>query len=233
MKLVVTTFNIRRCIGTDGRHDPDRIAEILRGLDADVISLQEVDSAVRAEGRLDQLRYLAEATGLDAVAGPALRRHYGDYGNGMLTRFPIENVVRHDLTFGDREPRAALAVDLRSPTGSLRVITTHLGLGRGERAAQLGNLLEWIERPAEGILVVAGDFNDASRFSRLSRSLRRRLGPTPAPRTFPARFPLLPLDRIWVSPVTALVRLAAVRTPLTRVASDHLPLRAVLSTTRG
>jgi len=232
MRLVVATFNVRRCIGTDRRYDPDRIARILSELGADAIALQEVDSAVRAEGRIDQLRHLAEATGLEAVAGPALRRHYGDYGNGLLTRLPIENVRRHDLTFGSREPRAALAVDLCTDSGPLRVVTTHLGLGRDERAEQSRRLLEQIERPVGGVLVVAGDFNDSSRFSRLSRSLRRRLGAAPAPRTFPARFPLLPLDRIWVDPVSSLVRMAAVRTPLTRVASDHLPLRAVLSTTR-
>ncbi|HZA56701.1 MAG TPA: hypothetical protein VE616_20825, partial [Candidatus Udaeobacter sp.] len=55
-------------------------------------------------------------------------------------------------------------------------------------------------------------------------------GQAPRLRTFPSRFPVFPLDRIWVSPPSALIRLSIFNTPLTRIASDHLPLKATIQT---
>lgn len=228
--LIVATFNIRRCIGTDGRHDPHRIAEIIESLGADAVALQEVDSPVEQNSRIDHLQYLAHATGMHSVAGPAVRRHYGGYGNGLLTRLPILDIHRHDLTVGRGEPRAALVVELQSGLGSLRLVTTHLGLLHRERIAQLNRLVEFLGQPSQSSLeVLAGDLNDAFRWSRLSRSLRKTFGSMPTPGTFPARRPLLPLDRICVRPPSCLAWVESVRNPLTKIASDHLPLRAALS----
>jgi hypothetical protein len=51
-----------------------------------------------------------------------------------------------------------------------------------------------------------------------------------APRTFPTRYPLFALDRIWVHPGERLVRVEVHRSPLAWVASDHYPLIAHLCT---
>ena len=40
--LRIATYNIHRCRGIDGRTRPERIAAVLRDIDADVIALQEV-----------------------------------------------------------------------------------------------------------------------------------------------------------------------------------------------
>ncbi|MCW8141795.1 MAG: endonuclease/exonuclease/phosphatase family protein, partial [Planctomycetota bacterium] len=80
------TYNVHRCIGADGRYDADRVAAVIRELDADVVGLQEVDARYHLENDLDQIEYLQEATGMTAVAGPTLTNHRGYYGNALLTR---------------------------------------------------------------------------------------------------------------------------------------------------
>ena len=76
--------------------------------------------------------------------------------------------------------------------------------------------------------VLLGDLNEWFLWGRPLRWLHARFGHAPAPPSFPARRPLLALDRIWVEPRPILRELRAHASPLARVASDHVPLRAVL-----
>jgi endonuclease/exonuclease/phosphatase family metal-dependent hydrolase len=72
------------------------------------------------------------------------------------------------------------------------------------------------------------DFNEWLPTGRSLRWVHSRLGKTALVRTFPSAFPIFALDRIWVSPSAALASVSCLRTPLSRVASDHLPLKAVI-----
>jgi endonuclease/exonuclease/phosphatase family metal-dependent hydrolase len=110
-----------------------------------------------------------------------------------------------------------------------RVIVTHFGLRAKERRLQARKLLRLASQPSPGPLVVLGDFNEWSPWSRPLRWLRSQLEAKPAPRTYPTRFPLLALDRIWVRPAECLLELSAHDTPLARRASDHLPLKATVA----
>jgi endonuclease/exonuclease/phosphatase family metal-dependent hydrolase len=87
-------------------------------------------------------------------------------------------------------------------------------------------LLEAMADPFLDVCIVAGDFNEWLPGSRSLRGLDRHFGVTPRFRTFPSRRPALALDRIWVHPPDALTDVAVHTTPLSRVASDHLPIRA-------
>jgi endonuclease/exonuclease/phosphatase family metal-dependent hydrolase len=78
-------------------------------------------------------------------------------------------------------------------------------------------------------VVLLGDLNEWFLWGRPLRWLRRHFGRTPAPATFPARWPLFALDRIWVEPVRLLERIEVHRNGFAREASDHLPLRATLA----
>ena len=127
----------------DGRRrDPERVAAVLREIDADVIGLQEVDARPGATSDSMQMQYLASALGLHAVAGPTIVRHDGHYGNALLTRRPVLDVRRVDLTVYRREPRAAIDADLDIDGAVVRVIVTHLGLLPGERRIQVRRLLD-------------------------------------------------------------------------------------------
>jgi endonuclease/exonuclease/phosphatase family metal-dependent hydrolase len=227
-ELAVASYNVHRCIGADGRHDPARIAEVLRELDADVIGLQEVASRFGGDGAIDQLAYLARALGYQPVTGPTLAQGGGHCGNALLTRCPILGVERIDLSRGGREPRGAIDVELAVGADVVRVVVTHLGLRWTDRRAQVRRLLAALGDDRAGFVVVLGDINEwLPRGGCLGR-LHARLGHAPAVRTFPARRPLLALDRVWVQPRAGLTELRAHATPLARAASDHLPVRGTI-----
>ncbi len=224
----VASYNIHRCVGTDGRDDPDRIAAVLRELDAEAIGLQEVDSGYFGSRGVDQGEHLAQATGLTVVRGPTLIEHRGSYGNALLTRRPVLAVRRYELAIAGREPRGALDVDLDFDGEVVRVIVTHFGLRRRERHQQIRRLLPILSQHPCRLLVLIGDFNEWVPAGRPLRLLDECLGRSRPARTFPSRFPVLALDRIWVQPASALRAFGAHTSALARIASDHLPVRATI-----
>jgi endonuclease/exonuclease/phosphatase family metal-dependent hydrolase len=234
--LAVATYNVHACVGTDRRYDPARVAAVLRELGADIISLQEVGGQRRPGQLPDQAGFLAEETGLEIVAGPNRNYRRSRFGNAILTRFPVLAARYIDLSVPGCEPRGALDVDLdigeRLDGRVLRVVATHLGLRGGERRAQTMRLLDAIAATGGGsdtAILMMGDLNEWRGRRGGIRALDRELGHAPAPRTFPSWCPILPLDRIYAGP-PALVRDVIVhRSPLARLASDHLPLRAHLA----
>ena len=227
-RVVVASYNIHGCVGSDGRLDPPRIAAVLRDIDADVVGLQEVGVHTMGGEIVDQLAYLAGSLGLTPVAGPTLERGAGSYGNALLTRLPIQGCRRIDLTVGRREPRGAIDVELGVKGHRLRVVATHLGLDWRERRKQRSLLIEEL-KDDEGPLVVLGDLNQWWPLG------RRTIGPwpgfatLPCPGTYPSRLPLLVLDRILARPAKSFDTIAVLRTRLASRASDHLPVRATLA----
>jgi endonuclease/exonuclease/phosphatase family metal-dependent hydrolase len=220
MRLSVATYNVQGCA------DLARTTAVLRALDADVIALQEL--RWRPWDALHVLDELAARLGYAPLAGPTLLRPDGHYGNALLTRLPVVEVKPVDLSVPGREPRGALAAVLQSPSGPLTMIATHLGLAPGERRRQMRRVLALVHKAAKPV-VLLGDLNEWFLWGRPLRWLRRHFGRTPAPATFPARWPLFALDRIWVEPVRLLERIEVHRAPPAKEASDHLPLRATLA----
>jgi endonuclease/exonuclease/phosphatase family metal-dependent hydrolase len=221
----IASYNIHRCVGIDRRRDPDRIANVIRELAADVVGLQEIDTRAGRAG-LDQVVHLARATGLAAIPGLVLLEPDGGYGNAILTRHPIVQVRHIDLCVPGCEPRGALDVELEIGSESVRVIATHLGLRTSERRRQIYHLLSAIGASMNRIVVVLGDFNHWLPVMGPLHMLHAQLGRPPSLRTFPSWRPVLSLDRIWVRPLSALAEMRVHATPVARVASDHLPVRA-------
>jgi endonuclease/exonuclease/phosphatase family metal-dependent hydrolase len=227
--LRVATWNIHRWTGVDGRRDPARTAEVIRELKIDLIALQEVDPPHRGSPITE---WLETETGYEAVAGPTLEDANGEYGNVLLTRLPLLAARRHKLSLSleDRwEPRGAVDVDLRWSAGPLRVIATHLGLRRRERSRQFSLLRSILRQGPRAADLVLGDTNE---WTPLRKSLRELAGSyrwAPLRRTFPSRRALLPLDRALLSTRWRICATEVVRRGHARVASDHLPLKLVLS----
>jgi endonuclease/exonuclease/phosphatase family metal-dependent hydrolase len=224
---VIATYNIHRAVGGDWRFDPERIARVLTEIDPDVIALQEVQTGTTGRRLLHEF---AEMLGAEPITGMTMMREDSEYGNALLSRFPVLEVERVDLSVGPHEPRGALDVLLEVAGRPLRVLATHLGLWPYERRRQVRRLLGQLERHREVPTVLMGDLNEWYLWGRPLRWMHGRFPRAPAPATFPARRPFLALDRIWVEPRLLLGRLSVHATPIARIASDHLPLVAILRT---
>lgn len=226
----VVTYNIHTCVGVDRRYDPSRISTVLREIDADIACLQEVDACRLSERQADQWAYLGAATGCRVITGTGVRQPCGRFSNAILTRFPVLAARLIDLTVAGYEPRAAIDADVLIGERVLRVITTHFGLHAGERRQQANRLMAALGEPvptnrreAHSVLLM-GDLNEWRGRRGAIRSLDRRLGPSAAARTFPSWMPVLSLDRIYADGSAVLRDVDVYRSPLARLASDHLPL---------
>jgi endonuclease/exonuclease/phosphatase family metal-dependent hydrolase len=218
--LRIASYNLHGCVGRDGERDAERIAGVIGELGCDTVGLQEVY----------HLELLAARTGLQAIAGPPYVWHGRHVGNALLTRRKVLAVRNHDYTWPRHEPRTALDVDLEVDGETVRVIVTHLGLKPAERRFQVRKLLDLLkETPPYERVVVLGDINEWLPLSRPLRWLNALLGHSPRERTFPSRWPLFALDRVWVRPRHALLAFGAHRSALAVQASDHLPVKAIIA----
>ncbi|BDC42197.1 endonuclease/exonuclease/phosphatase family protein [Paraburkholderia terrae] len=223
--LRIATYNIHGTVGTDRQPSPERIAGVIRELDADIVALQEVP--LGGSFAPNALPVLREMTGMDAIAGPTLDTPERRYGNAILSRLPICATRSLDLSFGTREARGALDVDVETdgPGSALRVVATHLGLSARERRAQIRALIAAFDTPRMPVLLM-GDLNEWFVWGHALRLLVTHFRAAPAPCTFPSRLPVFALDRIWMHPADRLIDVTVHRSTLARVASDHLPLVA-------
>jgi endonuclease/exonuclease/phosphatase family metal-dependent hydrolase len=230
-EIRLVTYNIHQCIGSEGLEDPRRTAEIIRDLDAAAIGIQELGAyhAQPALQGMQQINALTETTGMTAIPGPTIHHPYSRYGNCLLTRECITAVRRFDISEPGCEPRGLLDVDLEMDGWGLRLMITHLGLQGWERRRQVEKILACFDARPKRSTVIMGDFNEWFPWSRALRQLHHRLYRSPYRSTFPARFPLLALDRAWISADCRLEKTRVIKTAGTRRASDHLPLEITIS----
>jgi endonuclease/exonuclease/phosphatase family metal-dependent hydrolase len=231
------TYNVHRCVGADGKLDVARVAEVIAAQSPDIVALQEVDVGRARTGGVDQAERLARRLGMAFHFHANVRVETELYGDALLTTRP-ERLVKTGRLPGDPrfprlEPRGALWVAIDVDGLELHVINTHLGLVPREQRAQAQALIgtEWLGAGrSEDPLVLVGDFNAtplASAYRTLASRMTdaRRLVPfARALPTFPSRMPLLAIDHVFVN---AGVKVHGARTaldPLSRTASDHVPL---------
>jgi len=227
----IVTYNIHKGRGMDGRTSIKRIANVLAGLDADIIALQEVFSL--CDQQPGQVELLASELDLHASFGRT-RQHKGrPYGNAILTRWPILASCEMDISRANRERRGCIRVDLKTPSGTLHVFNIHMGTNYFERRHQVRRLLSsrQIDEDLSGPRVLVGDFNEwvkglttrllSDKFESLNLELhvRRR-------RSYPGLLPLLHLDHIYFERPLQVEKAELIRTNLSKIASDHLPLVA-------
>ncbi len=202
---------------------PQRIVDVVKEAGADIVALQEVP--LGGGGFPDVLHMLQDATGFEGAEGPTFKVGERIFGNAVLSRYPILATRSVDLSVGKHEPRGALDADVSCHGHPLRVVATHLGLRPAERRSQIQRLLQTFDTDQMPVILL-GDINEWFVWGRPLRWLVSHFESVPAPRTFPSRWPLFALDRIWIRPRHRLVHVDVHATPLARVASDHLPLIA-------
>lgn len=242
--LTVMTVNIHKGFSVfNRRFILPELRDAVRQVGADVVFLQEVQGTHDARGRRyakDQTgaphyEFLADSIWPQYAYGRNSVYPRGHHGNAVMSKFPIIRHQNHDVSIAGPERRGLLHCELRVPgqASSVHVICVHLGLAESHRTQQLELLCEVVrtEVPDQAPLIVAGDFNDWRR--RAHAPLLRDAGlrevfvtayGEPA-KTFPARFPLLALDRIYVRNASVHLPVVLPRKPWSHL-SDHAPLAA-------
>ena len=231
------TYNVRRCLGVDGELSTQRIARVIASCRPDIVALQELDVGRARTARVDQAQEIAAALNMRAYFHPALKLFEELYGDAVMTALPSELIKADSLpSFRGLEPRGAIWIKVSVGGNSLHLVNTHLGLTSLERRAQVQALLgpEWIGSiPDYRHLILTGDFNCIPR-SRTYRRLTSILIDGQAQKavrlsnTYPSGMPLLRIDYVFLTKFVHVAEMAPIRTPESRLASDHLPLQADL-----
>jgi endonuclease/exonuclease/phosphatase family metal-dependent hydrolase len=226
---IIASYNIHKGIGTDRRFDPHRTVMVIKEIKPDVIALQEADRRFGDRSGLLDLEILKHECGLIPAPLVVSQGGHGWHGNVVLYRQGVVTGA-HQLDLPGLEPRGAVVVDLDLPAGPLRIIAAHLGLLRRSRAQQVDALLLAAKPHDKRPVMLMGDFNE---WRLGGRSALQGLAPVFGPLhaaipSFPARFPVWALDRVLANPQTIVSSVSIHDTPLARIASDHLPLKATV-----
>jgi endonuclease/exonuclease/phosphatase family metal-dependent hydrolase len=216
------------------------LREAIRGVSADIVFLQEVMGAHEGHARKhrdwpqgSQYEFLADEIWNQHAYGRNAVYPHGHHGNALLSKFPIASHENRDVSMHGHEERGLLHCVIEVPTrGQVHTICVHLGLRDSHRRQQLELLCGIIneEIPPEAPLIVAGDFND---WRKRGHPLLKRCGMHEAfehahgrlAPTFPARWPLLPVDRIYLRNARAHQPRVLSARPWSHL-SDHAPLLA-------
>lgn len=231
----IATYNTHKCRGMDGRIRPQRVAQVVRELGADVIALQEVVSLSGGRREQNQAQYLADAVGFEFRIGETRKLWGAAYGNVVLSRFPVKQVQIYDLTASRREPRGCIRCDLEiSPGKVVHLFNVHLGTGYLERRKQAQMLMsrEVLRSPQlKHPRLVIGDFNEWTR-GLVSRSMQHEFESVDIElhlqrkSTYPGVLPIMHLDHMYFDKDLMLEEFMLHRSRMALMASDHLPLVA-------
>lgn len=231
----VLTYNIHHGEGMDGKIDLERIADVIRRSQADLVALQEVDRGVGRSGGVDQPAKLAALTDMQAVFEKNIDVQGGEYGNAVLSRFPVVSHQNHSLpNVPGNEQRGLLEVRVQIDGEKLAFCVTHFDhqANDGERIASVAALRELIGNWEETPVIVAGDLN-ATPESRVVRQMRSFLRDTSMDAkaespSFPADAPDRQIDYIFYKALAGL-RSAEHHVMPESVASDHRPVVAAFT----
>jgi endonuclease/exonuclease/phosphatase family metal-dependent hydrolase len=237
-ELRVLIYNIHAGKDAAGVDNLERVAALVREVDADVVLLQEVDRGTTRSAGVDQPAQLARLGGRHAVFGRTLDYQGGEYGIAVLSRWPVSEHAVAPLRVeppqarsgGSYEPRGALRVAITAPWGAMQVVNTHLDASREDqwRAQEVRGVLAVADsmRARGGLLLVGGDFN--SEPSSAVQAELRRGGLRDAwaecgrgdSLTYPANRPVKRIDYLYLTGATRCVEARVLATE----ASDHRPL---------
>ena len=218
------------------------LREAVRTVGADVVFLQEVTGThARHESRVanypltPHYEFLADSIWPQFAYGRNAVYTNGHHGNAVLSKFPIVSFENRDVSISGPERRGLLHCVLQVPGRDthVHVICVHLGLAESHRLKQLHMLCDLIRTdiPASAPVIAAGDFNDWRRRAHSVLAHGANMHEVfvqangKAARTFPARFPMLQLDRIYVRNAIGHAPVVLPLKPWSHL-SDHAPLAA-------
>lgn len=225
--MKVASYNMRKGIGTDRRRSPERVLEVLREINADIIALQEADRRFGARARVIPSHLLDRQSDWQAVPLGMKAASMGWHGNALLVRKSAVIVDCEVIELPALEPRGAVMADIRLPDGMVRVVGMHLDLSGLWRRRQVQAIIAHLFASARHYpTVLMGDLNEWSVTLGCLRDFARHFAIADTGPSFHASRPLARLDRIMTSPGLRVVACGVHHSAAARVASDHLPIWA-------
>ena len=238
-EISIATYNIHKGYSAlNRRFVLHELRENLRKLNADIVFLQEVRGEhEQALSPRPQHEFIAQDIWPHHAYGKNAVYDAGHHGNAILSRLPILNIINTDVSAHRFEQRGVLHCEIELPNGlpSLHCLCVHLGLFAKGRGVQFDALAGYIRQvvPASAPLIIAGDFNDWRNHAQhlfaqqlnLHEAFEMHAGQVA--RSFPVRFPMFKLDRIYVRGLTVTHSAVHAHAPWNRI-SDHAALTATV-----
>ncbi|BDS05467.1 hypothetical protein NT6N_05070 [Oceaniferula spumae] len=226
-ELRVFSYNIHHGVGLDGKLDLNRIAEVIKKQKPDLVALQEVDKVVPRSGKVDQAAVLAKLLGMHYAYGKCIDLNGGEYGNAILSKYPIQDTMVHKLP-GPGESRAVLEAIIHIHGKKLSFASVHLDWEKDETRVGQVQAMEKVMSLRQHPVIMAGDFNaipDSDTMTHV-KSTWKITTKSGAALTYPAGDPKKEIDYIIyrgfeTAKASCLVLDEA-------VASDHRPLIGVI-----
>ncbi|KTT75038.1 endonuclease/exonuclease/phosphatase family protein [Sphingomonas endophytica] len=230
MTLKVASYNMRKAIGTDRRRSPERVLQVLREVDADIVALQEADRRFGQRAAVLTPHLLDEHSDWQPVALGMRASSMGWHGNAILVRKSARILDCEQLHLPALEPRGAVMADVAIGGTVVRVVGMHLDLSGLWRRRQAAAILSHIGASAQRMpTVMMGDLNEWTRAAGCLRDFGGDFRFADTGPSFHARRPIARLDRIMVSSEWRITACGVHHSAASRIASDHLPIWADLT----
>lgn len=217
----IASYNIRKAVGLDWRRDPERIADVLAEIAADIVVLQEADKRVGTRAGVLSLDDLSDRLGYELAEVSERPLSHGWHGNAIFVRKPFEITSSRRVKLPTIEPRGAVSVRIGRP--DLEIIGVHLGLTPGMRKKQFSALSQHMDGSKHPI-IMAGDFNEWKAghvIGDIMGAACQVISPGPS---FHATRPSAKLDRFVLSGPIRHKSSYVHSSDLAKRASDHLPI---------
>ena len=250
-KIRVMTYNVHSCRGLDGKVLPERIAQVIEQCNPDLVALQELDVNRRSSKKIDQPLLISQYLRMHCHFQPAIAIEGEHYGIAILSRYPFDIKKAQNLPSYPQkldykknsmpflryffEPRHAIWTSVMINGLEIYFVNTHLSLRGKERFEQIKGLVgeQWLNIGSHNIPVIfCGDFNEGPS-SMGHQLLKKYFGEVKSnmdeksfKKTLFSYWPLFEVDHIFFSGDLKVECVNVPVTPLTRIASDHLPLVA-------
>ena len=205
LRLRILSYNIHHAEGVDGKLDVPRIAQVILSVKPDLVALQEVDKNTTRTGKVNQDIELANLTKMNSVFGSNITFQGGQYGNAILSKFPIiknKNFLLPNVDSGEQRGLLRSQIQISNKENVL-FFSTHLDHRRSdtERLASAEAINQIISLNNKSPAILAGDFNDVPESPTLKelgklwlRTNKKIL------KTIPASKPSRQIDYIFVQP---------------------------------
>lgn len=233
MSFTVASYNIHKAIGTDGIYSPERTLAVLMEIGADIVMLQEADRRFGPRTSVMPLAMIAARTGYRPVSIGSNAIGLGWHGNAALVSDRVTITAAMPLALPSLEPRGTILVETVVDGRPLRLGSMHLdltGLRRRHQARAIQ--AQVVKRPEEMPTILMGDLNAWRRHGGCLIDFGRSYAMAATGPSFPAGRPLARLDRIMTSKTIEVVDCGSHRSALSQIASDYLPVWAILRFTQ-